>query len=418
MLKRVFSRPFLAAGTSSRFIWRRSFGVRLALFSTSSAEGPRGGQDNGTWWNSKLHIISLSALSSLCLYHYLRERKEGEALLLPVASCLSSEEDGVGNGGRRRSDRYNFLAETVEKVSPSVVLVENHKELDLFGVRMAVYNGSGFIVGEGNYVMTNAHVLGSNCSISMRLYDGRKLTGTVTNIDQVADLALIRLDLPKGSKPLPSLEFGSSADLRLGEWVIALGSPLSLSNTITSGIVSSVHRPSSEIPDVHLKFFKPGMEYIQTDAAMMPGNSGGPLVNLDGEVIGVNVMTAGPGISFAVPSDFAKKFLNEANKRPSSSEFCYDIGASMFPIHPRVRDHIQSKTSFNVTHGVVLLDVLRGSPADLAGLKKFDIIVAMNSKKVSNSEEIFDEMQKGRMIKFEISRENEKKIIQVKPKPF
>ena len=107
--------------TSSRFIWRRSFGVRLALFSTSSAEGPRGGQDNGTWWNSKLHIIiSLSALSSLCLYHYLRERKEGEALLLPVAS-LSSEGDGVGNGGRRRSDRYNFLTETVEKVSPSVV---------------------------------------------------------------------------------------------------------------------------------------------------------------------------------------------------------------------------------------------------------------------------------------------------------
>ena len=418
MLKRVFSRPFLAAGTSSRFIWRRSFGVRLAPFSTSSAEGPRDGQDNGTWRNSKLHIISLSALSSLCLYHYLRERKEGEALLLPVASCLSSEGDGVGNGGRRRSDRYNFLAETVEKVSPSVVLVESHKGFSQSKARMVTSYGSGFIVGEGNYVMTNAHVVRFNRSVNMRLYDGRKLTGTVTDIDQVADLALIRFDLPKGSKPLPSLEFGSSADLRPGEWVVALGSPLSLSNTITSGIVSSIHRPSFEIPDVHLKFFKPGMEYIQTDAAMMKGNSGGPLVNLDGEVIGVNVKCTGPGISFAIPSDFAKKFLNEANKQPSSFESRYDIGVLMLPISPSTRVVIQSKTSFNVTHGLVLIKVLPGSPADLAGLKKFDIIVAMNSKKVSNSEEIFDEMQKGRMIEFEILRENEKKIVQVEPKPF
>ena len=421
MLKRVFSRPFLAAGTSSRFIWRRSFGVRLALFSTSSAEGPRGGQDNGTWWNSKLHIISLSALSSLCLYHYLRERKEGEALLLPVASCLSSEGDGVGNGGRRRSDRYNFLAETVEKVSPSVVLVKTREGFSQFGDRMVVSNGSGFIVGKGNYVMTNAHVVRFNRSVNMRLYDGRELTGTVTDIDQVADLALIRLDLPKGSNPLPSLEFGSSADLRPGEWVIALGSPLSLSNTITSGIVSNVRRATSEIPDHHLQFSKPGMEYIQTDAAIMSGNSGGPLVNLDGEVIGVNVLTAGPGISFAVPSDFAKKFLNKANKQPSSSSFSeshYGIGASMLTISPRVRDHIRSKTSFDVTHGVVLVNVWRWSPADLAGLKNHDIIVAMNSKKVSNSQEIFDEVQKGRMIEFEILRGNEKKIVQVKPEPF
>ena len=419
MLKSVFSRPFLAAGTSSRFIRRRSFGVRLALFSTSSAEGPRGGQDNGTWWNSKLHIIiSLSALSSLCLYHYLRERKEGEALLLPVASCLSSEGDGVGNGERRRSDRYNFLAETVEKVSPSVVLVESHKEFDQFEARMVGSNGSGFIVGEGNYVMTNAHAVIFNRSVSVRLYDGRELTGTVTDIDQVTDLALIKLDLPKGSKPLPSLEFGSSADLRPGEWVIALGSPLSLSNTITSGIVSSVHRPTSEIPDLRLQLSKPGMEYIQTDAVIMPSNFGGPLVNLDGEVIGVNVMSAGLGISFAIPSDFAKKFLNEANKQPSSFESRYDIGVSMFTISPSVYALIQSKTSFNVTHGVVLVDVCRWSPADLAGLKKYDIIVAMNSKKVSNSQEIFDEMQKGRMIEFEILRGNEKKIVQVKPEPF
>lgn len=421
MLKRVFSRPFLVAGTSSRFIWRRSFGVRLALFSTSSAEGPRDGQDNGTWWNSKLHIIGLSALSSLCLYHYLRERKEGEALLLPVASCLSSEGDEVGNGGRRRSDRYNFFAETVEKVSPSVVLVENRKAVSQYiGGGMVISNGSGFIVGEGNYVMTNAHVVSFHRSVSVRLYDGRKLTGTVTDIDQVADLALIRLDLPKGSKPLPSLEFGSSADLRPGEWVMAVGSPLSLSNTITSGIVSSVHRPTSEIPDLHLQFSKPDMEYIQTDAVVMPGNSGGPLVNLDGEVIGVNVMTAGPGISFAVPSDFAKKFLNKANKRPpsSSSESRYGIGVSMFSISPSVYGLVQGRTSFNVTHGVVLVEVWHGSPADLAGLKNYDIIVAMNSKKVSNSQEIFDEVQKGRMIEFEILRGNEKKIIQVKPEPF
>lgn len=162
------------------------------------------------------------------------------------------------------------------------------------------------------------------------------LSATVIDIDQVADLALIKLEGEHRQK-FPALKFGKSNELRPGEWVIALGSPLSLKNTITSGIVSTVGRTSKELG------LNRGadMKYIQTDAPITVGNSGGPLVNLDGEVVGINTMTASPGISFAVPGQVAEEFINNAHKITSKEKpKKYGIGISMMSLNPRILDSL------------------------------------------------------------------------------
>ncbi|XP_019853750.1 PREDICTED: serine protease HTRA2, mitochondrial-like [Amphimedon queenslandica] len=421
VLRRVYPRAVPIPGALSSFCWRIKScdDERLALLSTAvPSHKPRGEKEETRSYKLGL----LLGLGCFYLYSYTKNKEDMRKGIFQTAGCTATESDDKG-AGQRRSARYNFLADTVEKVSPSVVGIEQRMFQHRRAWKVQAPIGSGFIINGGRYVLTNAHVVHSTQSVTVKLYNGRTLTGTVTHTDHVADLALIKLDLPKGSEPLPSLEFGSSASLRPGEWVIALGSPLSLSNTITSGVVSSVHRPASEIPDQRLQYQKPDMEYVQTDAAILPGNSGGPLVNLDGEVIGVNVMTAGPGISFAIPSDFAKRFLERASKKTSrssgSASSHYGIGISMLTISPVVLPHIQNRfTSFAVSHGVLLVDVWRGSPADAAGLRKNDIIIEMNSKEVRNSEEIYQEVQKGKTVEFLILRGHEKKIIRVNPEPF
>lgn len=385
-------------------VWRGGVKAVLpAAFSSSGLQSRYDANENGRgveWRQATLAAIGLSALT-----YWMYTKRKALPIFFPAVKCTE-----------KLSRRFNFLAETVERVLPSIVYIEcDHVVPVLFGEAIAKSSGSGFIVEGGGYVLTNAHVVGRSKTVRVKLQDGRELEGVVTDIDEVTDLALVKLGLRKG-ETLPALDLGPSSEVRPGEWVVALGSPLSLSNTITSGIVSSVHRPSS---DIGLQHHKPDMEYIQTDAVITVGNSGGPLVNLDGEVIGINTMTAFPGISFAIPSSFAKEFLKRAKReeirKSETRPKKYGIGISMLTINQRVLPHIQSRTSFNVTNGVLLAEVWRGSPADRAGLKKGDIIVKMNSKEVRSTSEIFDMVQTGSGIEFEVIRGNEKKIIRVKP---
>ena len=344
-----------------------------------------------------------------------------KSVLFPAqlkAQCLQD-----GGGIDRPSKRYNFLAEAVEIAAPSVVFIERHQQVaTIFGESMAVSSGSGFIVDDGTYVLTNAHVVGNAKTVQVELKSGRKLKGQVTDMDQVADLALIKVNLPSNEK-LPALKFGTSSELRPGEWVVALGSPLSLSNTITAGIVSSVHRPSKELG---LQHHKPDMEYVQTDAPITVGNSGGPLVNLDGEVIGVNTMTAGPGISFAIPSDFARKFVENAtktvHKKPTlwGAQSRYGIGVSLFSITPRFLQQIRHQIPIpaEVTHGVFLAQVWPGGAASEAGLKKGDVIVRINGKEIHSNSDVIEKVQTGKKLVMEIVRGSRWMTITVQPEPL
>lgn len=166
--------------------------------------------------------------------------------------------------------KYNFIADVVEICAPAVVYIEirDPKRVDLFTGKPTTYNnGSGFIVHEDGLILTNAHVVMKrpNSTVRVRLLDGTTFNGVVEDVDLQGDLATIRID----KKKLPVMKLGSSANLRPGEFVVAIGSPLSLSNTITSGVVSSANRPSEELGIHHTQ-----MGYIQTDAAITFGNSG------------------------------------------------------------------------------------------------------------------------------------------------
>lgn len=321
------------------------------------------------------------------------------------AKCATTPGEG---SGQRRSQQYNFLAEAVERAAPSVVFIEKSEPVDtIFGRQMSVSTGSGFIVSRDGYVLTNAHVVGSARSVRVKLASGKVIKGEVTDLDQVADLALLKLST---NEKLPALEFGSSASLRPGEWVVALGSPLSLSNTITAGIVSSCQRPSKEL-GLHLD-----MQYVQTDAPITIGNSGGPLVNLDGEVIGVNTLTAGPGISFAIPSDFAREFVAKANKttrRPGR----FVIGISMLTVTPDLYHILHQRGTLpeEQEHGVLVAQVWPSSVAAQAGLKKGDVIVRINGEKVASSHQVYNLVQSGKRLHMEIVRNSTRKTVSLTP---
>ncbi|XP_029104424.1 serine protease HTRA2, mitochondrial-like isoform X2 [Scleropages formosus] len=206
--------------------------------------------------------------------------------------------------------RYNFIADVVEKSAPAVVYIEIMGRHPFSGREVPISNGSGFIVNSDGLIVTNAHVVANKRGVRVKLTNGDIYNATVQDVDQVADIATIKIN---AQHPLPTLPLGKSSEVRQGEFVVAMGSPFALRNTITSGIVSSAQRGSQE-----LGLSNSDMEYIQTDATINFGNSGGPLINLDGEVIGINTMKVTSGISFAIPSDRLKLFLSSATDKKKS----------------------------------------------------------------------------------------------------
>ena len=357
--------------------------------------------------------------ASSVLFYWSIKRAYGHRLAnLPVIEA-ASESDVP------RSKRFNFLAEAVEKVLASVVYIEIQKEEQAVDnrkpKRIKVSNGSGFIVDERGLILTNAHVIAKAPYISVQLHSGDTFSATVIDVNEAADLALIKLELEaRQEKLLSALKFGKSNELRPGEWVIALGSPLSLKNTVTSGIVSAVGRTGKELD------FKRGadMEYIQTDAPITKGNSGGPLVNLDGEVVGINTMTASnsPGISFAVPSQIAEEFISSAQRiSPEEKPKRYMLGvlsispaiAMLDPILPLFHD-----IPMDVLNGVLLLRVWPGSPASKAGLQTYDIIVKINETPITSSSQLYDTVQKGKLFSVEVVRGQQKLRINITPEPI
>ncbi len=220
-------------------------------------------------------------------------------------------------------------------------------------------NGSGMILNHEGYILTNNHVVSSADKIIVTLQDGRKFPARIIGRDGYSDLAVLKIDAPN----LQPAVLGTGENLRPGEWVIAVGSPLGFDHTVTLGIISAISR---RIPDLNSN-----VEFIQTDAAINPGNSGGPLVNLRGEVIGINTAISGKGqnIGFAIPVNVVKSVADALIQdgkivRPW-------IGISMTELTP---DISKSLGLPEATQGVVVAQVLPGSPAAKAGLKVGDVI--------------------------------------------
>lgn len=285
--------------------------------------------------------------------------------------------------------KYNFIADVVEKSTPAVVYIEIVGRHPFSGREVPISNGSGFIISSDGLIVTNAHVVANKRGVRVKLTNGETYNATVQDVDQAADIATIKIN---AKHPLPTLRLAQSSDVRQGEFVVAMGSPFSLKNTITSGIVSSAQRGSRE-----LGLSNSNIDYIQTDATIDFGNSGGPLINLDGEVIGINTMKVTAGISFAIPSDRVRIFLERAADKQKSwfgdsgSKRRY-IGVMMLTLTPSIIEELKMRDmSFpDVSHGVLIHRVIIGSPASRAGVKPGDVIVEINGSKVNSSEEIYN----------------------------
>ncbi|XP_029646025.1 serine protease HTRA2, mitochondrial [Octopus sinensis] len=362
-------------------------------------------------------LAGLGLLGSVGLKYYLR----------PVLAVSNDKNDDDYNEDTENTSntvsnrvKYNFIADIVEKAVPAVVYIEVVARSPFHSV---LSNGSGFIVNENGIILTNAHVVANRTNVVVKLHDGRKINGTVLITDPVSDLATIKINASK----LPVLKLGKSESLRTGEWVIAMGSPFSLANTVTSGIVSTPLRGSEELGLHHQN-----MSYIQTDAVINFGNSGGPLINLDGEVIGINTLKVTTGISFAIPSDYAKKFLlkteqflSNTHKKSwigsSSPTFVaqprHYIGITMLTLNPSILITLKERLiDFpDVSHGIYIHKIIIDSPADRAGLKVGDVIVAVNNKNVSDSSDVYKAIESGQLLTLSICRRRQTLNIKIEP---
>uniref|UniRef100_A0A3B4XE31 HtrA serine peptidase 4 n=1 Tax=Seriola lalandi dorsalis TaxID=1841481 RepID=A0A3B4XE31_SERLL len=264
--------------------------------------------------------------------------------------------------------KFNFIADVVDKIMPAVV------HLELFQVpfssdELSVSSGSGFVVSEDGWIITNAHVLTNKQRIIVELRSGIQYNAVVKDMDQKMDIALIKIE---PDTPLPVLRLGQSSDLRPGEFVVAVGSPFSLQSTVTTGIISTVQRNGRE-----LGLQDSNMDYIQTDAMINYGNSGGPLVNLDGDVIGINTLKVAAGISFAIPADKIHQFLAESHSRQVNL----------------IRDLREREGEFpDVSSGVYVYEVIPGGAAS-AGMINHDVIVGINGQPVHTTQEVSQAVQ-------------------------
>jgi len=232
--------------------------------------------------------------------------------------------------------------------------------------------GSGVIIDPGGYVLTNHHVIDRAERITVKLSDGRTLRARLVGTDPIIDIALIKVE---ATAPLPFAPLGNSDTLRVGEWVCAIGNPLAYEHTVTVGVVSYIGR----------KLFDSSLDnYIQTDAAINFGNSGGPLINGRGDVIGINaaISSRASNIGFAVPVNQAVAILPQLKEHGRVSRGF--IGVALRDVDPDLQRSLRLSTS----HGALVQDVNAGSPGDHAGLKVYDLILAVDGTPVATNDEL------------------------------
>src|SRR5580765_3816666 len=236
--------------------------------------------------------------------------------------------------------------------------------------------GSGFIIDADGSILTNHHVVDRAERITVKLSDGRTLRARLIGSDPDTDIALIKVD---GQNGLPVAPLGDSSALRMGEWVCAIGNPLGYEHTVTVGVVSFLGR----------KLFDMSLDnYIQTDAAINFGNSGGPLINGRGEVIGINaaISSRASSIGFAVPINGAKAVLDQLKTRGHVSRGYMGVGLR------DVDQDLERSLQLPVDHGAVVQDITRGSPADRAGLRPYDVIVSLDDRPIANDDQLIREI--------------------------
>eukprot|EP00762_Andalucia_godoyi_P004130 ANDGO_06316.mRNA.1 Putative protease Do-like 14 len=339
----------------------------------------------------------------------------GMDMIVPEGSANTDRRSGSASD--RPLSRY-FIADAVSIAKDATVSISSEQEFAWF---VSKASGSGFIISEDGTIVTNAHVVAfasskskdKNKELTVALTDGRSFKGRVLALDERSDVALVKVDT---TDPLPVAKLGDSDKLRVGEFVVALGCPLQLSNTVTHGIVSAVERKGADLG------LSPLSTFIQTDAPINQGNSGGPLVNLDGEVIGINSLKADvSGISFAIPIKTAKEIVDQLQKygrviRPYTGMFVITISPYVSNL---MRQWDRRYRNVDLSEGVFVPDVIEGSPADAGGIRPLDLILSINGKPVRTAGEVMEITGNSHFqpLQIEINRQGKKMTLSVTPAP-
>ncbi|MEH2237833.1 HhoA/HhoB/HtrA family serine endopeptidase [Nostoc sp.] len=332
----------------------------------------------------------------------------------------------------------NFVIQVVQKVGPAVVRIDSSRTVKtqipdefndplfqrFFGSQMPEQQsnrvergtGSGFIISADGRILTNAHVVDGADTVTVTLKDGRSFKGKVLGKDDLTDVAVVKIQADN----LPLVALGNSDKLQPGEWAIAIGNPLGLDNTVTTGIISATGRSSNQIgaPDKRV-------EYIQTDAAINPGNSGGPLLNYRGEVIAMNtaIIQGAQGLGFAIPINTAQRISSQLIAT-GKVEHPY-LGIQMVGLTPQLKQNINSDPnsglSVNEDKGVLVVKVVPNSPAAKAGIRAGDVIQKLGGQAVTDAssvQKVVENSQVGGDLRLELRRNGQNLNIAVQPGAF
>jgi S1-C subfamily serine protease len=357
------------------------------------------------------------------------------AVLAPLALLLAGCGGGFPglprqtDGGTRVSDALpgptlqpgnNLIVDAVAKVGPSVVRIDTTRRVispisGLFGGGPAIQQqqgqGSGFITRSDGVVLTNAHVVEGASEVTVTLPDGRSFNGKVLGGDRFTDVAVVKVV----ATGLPVAPLGDSGKLRPGEWAIAIGNPFGLDNTVTAGIISAIQRTNAVGEGQRVP-------YIQTDAAVNPGNSGGPLINDRGQVIGINTairQAPGAGLSFAVPINLARQIAGQILDRGYASHPY--IGVRLQALTPQLAREINATTTncrLPEVNGVVVVEVMAGSPAAQGGIQPCDLIEQVGGKAMRTPADVqlaVDQAKVGQPLALEMRRGETRRTLSLRP---
>jgi serine protease Do len=340
--------------------------------------------------NFKIVLIALLLAGSIAGFGY------GMTATAKTGDAQAAETAAVSSDSAMVPANFSDLA---EKVRPGVVNIQVSKKVkntgferfggnpfgdrnpfgDFFGPfegnqpdRKQQGVGSGFIMSKEGYILTNNHVVEDADQIKVKLADGKELDGKIVGRDPKTDLALIKIEAAVELQPL---KLGNSDDLKVGNWVVAVGSPFGLEQTVTAGIVSAKGRVIGSGPYDN---------FIQTDASINPGNSGGPLINLQGEVVGINtaIIASGQGIGFAIPINMAKEIAPQLQKLGRVTRGL--LGVAIQDVTPELAKSFGLKEG----KGALVSQVVPGGPADKAGFEQGDVIVNFDGQSVGDSKDL------------------------------
>ncbi len=408
------------------------------------------GQDNDTWGfthrrgSTNIMLMLLGGVAALSL---------GSCSLLPARIFERQTNDPLSQVPGQQTNNPNpiiapppiisssgdpnFVVGVVQKIGGAVVRIDSSRTITsrvpdefndpffrrFFGnavpseprQRVERGSGSGFIIDSSGRILTNSHVVDGADTVTVTLKDGRTFNGKVLGEDPVTDVAAIKID----ANNLPTLALGNSDVLQPGEAVIAIGNPLGLNNTVTSGIISATGRSSNDIGASDKR-----VDYLQTDAAINPGNSGGPLLNVRGQVIGMNtaIIRGAQGLGFAIPINTVQRIAQELITK-GRVDHPY-LGIQMVTLTPEIKEKINGggdRLNLAVDKGVLLIDIVPRSPASVAGLRSGDVIQSINNQPVTKIEEVqklVESSKIGSPLQIQVDRNGQVAQIVVTPAPL